>query len=172
MIIRGIMVVQKLLIYSLLTVAILFIQVGSASVFLQDSTEIPGDQLLATMNNTTNLSSSPFPIQFFYNTHCGSCQEAVEFLNGFTVKNPDITVVYHDLYNSSTNSSMFTEYKTKFNDNVNIHYPAVFIGDVVLVGSFDIASYTETLTTWYQEKRNTQTIPGFLSWITRLFSGK
>lgn len=166
------MVVQKLLIYSLLTVAILFIQVGSASVFLQDSTEIPGDQLLATMNNTTNLSSSPFPIQFFYNTHCRSCQEAVEFLNGFTVKNPDITVVYHDLYNSSTNSSMFTEYKTKFNDNVNIHYPAVFIGDVVLVGSFDIASYTETLTTWYQEKRNTQAIPGFLSWITRLFSGK
>lgn len=166
------MVITKLLVYSLLIVSIFFIQLGSASVFLQDGTEIPGDQLLETMNNTTNLSSSPFPIQFFYNTHCGSCQEAVEYLNGFTVKNPDITVSFHDLYNSSPNSTLFTEYKTKFNDNINIHYPAVFIGDVVLVGSFDIASYTETLTKWYQEKGNSEAGPGFLSWIMTLFSGK
>jgi glutaredoxin-related protein len=146
--------------------------VGSASVFLQDGTEIPGDHLLATMNNTTNLSSSPFPIHFFYNTHCGSCQEAVEYLNGFMVKNPEITVSFHDLYNSSMNSTLFTEYKSKFNDNINIHYPAVFIGDVVLVGSFDIGSYTETLTKWYQEKGNTETGSGFLSWIMTLFFGK
>ncbi len=162
---------HTLSVFSLLIVSILFIQTGSASVFLQDGTEIPGDKLIATMNNTTNLSSSPFPIQFFYNTHCGSCQEALEYLNGFSAKNPDMSVSFHDLYNSSTNSTLFTEYKTRFNDNINIHYPAVFIGDVVLVGSFDIVSYTEILMEWYHQKANPGTAPGLLSWIMTLFSG-
>lgn len=165
------MVIPKILGYSLLIFSIFFIQVGSASIFLQEGTEISGEQLLATMNNTTNISSSPFPIHFFYNTHCGSCQEAIQYLNGFIEKNSEITVSFHDLYNSSTNSTMFTEYKTKFHDNGNIHYPAVFIGDVVLVGSFDIASYTEILTKWYEDKRNTGVEPGFFSWIMTFLSG-
>ncbi|HOW05056.1 hypothetical protein, partial [Methanospirillum hungatei] len=79
----------------------------------------------------------------------------------FFAGNQDISVSFYDLYKSSLYNTLFTEYKTKFNDNVNINYPAVFIGDVVLVFSFDIASYTEILTKWYQEKRDTEAVSGF-----------
>jgi glutaredoxin len=145
------------------------IQTGSATVFFQDGTNITGDKLIDTMNKSTNLSLIPFPIQFFYNTHCGSCQEAVDYLNGFTSKYPGISVEYHDLYNSSLNNTMYDQYKTEFNNNTDIHYPVIFIGNVGIAGSQDIKLYTEPVSVWYQNNRKSEMGTGLLSWIQNLF---
>ena len=113
----------------------------------------------------------PFPIKFFYNTHCGSCQEAVNYLNGFETRHQDIKVEYHDLYNSSLNNSMYAQYKTEFNNNTDIHYPVIFIGNVGIAGSNDIELYTEPLSLWYQDNKATNaTDPemGLTSWIKTL----
>lgn len=163
---------MRLYLCGVLLFSILIIQVGSASLFFQDGTEIPGEKLIETMNNSVNVSSIPFPIQFFYNTHCGSCQEAVDYLNAFNTKYPGIVVEYHDLYNSSTNNTLYNQYKTQFNENSNIHYPSVFIGNVVIVGSDDIKSYTEPLSLWYQKKVKSDMITQLISWITSLISGR
>jgi glutaredoxin len=122
------------------------------------------------MNNTSNISTSPFPIQFFYNSHCGSCKEAEEYLNGFMMKYPDMEVSYHDLHNSPTNNTLFDQYKAQFSNNSDIHYPVVFIGNTVIVGSADIGSWTESIATWYQKKIKTDLVTGFISWITTLTS--
>lgn len=123
----------------MLLLCIFFIHIGSASEYLEDGKEITSEKLIDTMNNTSNLSMNPFIIQFFYNTHCGSCQEAMDYLKVFITKHPDIDIQYHDLYNSSTNNTLYDQYKTQFGNNVNIRYPSIFIGDVVIEGSNDIA---------------------------------
>ena len=133
----------------LLLFFIIATQIGSATIFLQNGTEVSGDKIIETLNNSGNVSPTPFPIQFFYNTHCGSCQDAIEYLTEFTKKNMDIKAQYHDLYNSSENNTIYNQYKEKFNNTTNIHYPVVFIGDVGISGSNDISNYTESLSTWY-----------------------
>ena len=158
----------KLSVYGLLLFCIFAIQIVAASVYFEDGSEITGDKLFETMNNTSNLSSTPFPIQFFYNTHCGSCQEAVNYLNEFVTKRPEFGVEFHDLYNSSTNSTTYDQYKAQFSNNANIHYPVVFIGNVAIVGSYDIASYTESLSDWYQKNSKADLVTGILSSVINI----
>jgi hypothetical protein len=141
------------------------IQISSATVYYQDGTEIAGDKLIETVSNSSNISSTPFPVQFFYNTHCGSCQEAIRYLDEFRIKHPDIEIQYHDLVNSTTNTTLFTTYKEQFN-TTGIHYPTVFIGNVAMVGSYDIVSYTEPLSLWYQKNAKVDPITGLITWIT------
>ncbi|PWR70938.1 hypothetical protein [Methanospirillum lacunae] len=74
------------------------IQPGSAAIFSQNGTEIPGAHLIETMNNATNLSPTPFPIQFFYNTHYGSCQAVIQYPDKFSTNHTDIQVEYDDLF--------------------------------------------------------------------------
>ena len=157
--------------FGLVLICIFIVQTGSASLYLQNGTEISGENLFDSMESLNNISSEPFPIQFFYNTHCGSCQEALDYLNGFTQEQPDMPIQFHDLYNSSENSSLYEEYKTRYNSNGTIHYPVVFIGDVAIVGSYDIASYTRNLSTWYQKNQKGDLISGLVSQIVSLSSG-
>lgn len=149
------------------------IQTGSATIFLQDGSEIPGEQLNEMMANSSirYLFGSPFPIQFFYNAHCGSCQPAIEYLDEFSLKNPDIGIEYHDLNNSTENSTLFAEYSITFN-RTQVHYPAVFLGNVGITGSDDIIAYTEPLSLWYQKNEKTDLLTGLFSWITAFLQGK
>jgi len=140
------------------------IQPGSAAIFSQDGTEIPGAHLIETMNNATNVSPTPFPIQFFYNTHCGSCQAAIQYLDKFSTNHTDIRVEYHDLFNSTENSTQYNEYKTRFNKK-DIHYPVIFMGNVAIMESGDITTYTEPLTLWYQANAKKDPLAGLFSWI-------
>jgi len=143
---------------------IALIQPGSAAIFSQDGTEIPGAHLIETMNNATNVSPTPFPIQFFYNTHCGSCQAAIQYLDKFSTNHTDIRVEYHDLFNSTENSTQYNEYKTRFNKK-DIHYPVIFMGNVAIMESGDITTYTEPLTLWYQANAKKDPLAGLFSWI-------
>ena len=124
---------MRLCVCALMMLCILTIQIGSATVFYQNGSEIPGDTVIETLANTNNISSTPFPIQFFYNTQCGSCQGAIEYLKGFTANNSDIAVQSYDLQNSTTNMSLLDNYKVQFNSK-NIHYPVIFVGNVAVVG--------------------------------------
>ncbi len=140
------------------------IQTGSAAIFSQDGTEIPGVHLIETMNNATNVSPTPFPIQFFYNTHCGSCQAAIQYLDKFSTNHTDIRVEYHDLFNSTENSTQYNEYKTLFNKK-DIHYPVIFMGNVGIMDSGDIETYTEPLTRWYQTNTKKDPLAVLFSWF-------
>lgn len=155
---------------SILALLLLTIQVSTATLFLQDGSELFGDTLLDTMNNTTNISDTPFPIQFFYNTHCGSCQASIEYLTEFTQTYHEVGVSFHDLYNNTTNLALYEQYRSMYSRS-DIHYPVIFIGDVGIMGSPDIAAYTVPLTLWYQDSMKRDPISGMVSWITSLLKG-
>jgi len=151
-----------------LIILILTIQIGSASIFLQDETAVTGAQLIESLENSSTISATPFPIQFFYNTHCGSCQAALQYLDEFTLKHPDVPVDYHDLFNNTTSFALYEDYKIQFNRS-DLHYPVIFMGNVGIMGSDDIAAYTEPLALWYQKNVKVDPVTGFVTWIESLF---
>jgi len=130
--------------YSALIVFILFLLVsavpGSALVILPDGTEVQKDQIPEIFSDSSlNLSKSP--LQFFYDYDCQSCQQALEYLRSFEKKNRDIGIIHYNLAYPEENRGLFTKQKSRFT-TTKIHYPAVFIGDVVIVGSSDIIHHT------------------------------
>ncbi|MDD1729817.1 MAG: hypothetical protein LUQ50_12195 [Methanospirillum sp.] len=141
------------------------IQPGAATIFSQDGSVIEGAHLIETMNNMSNISDNPFPIHFFYNTHCGSCKRAVRYLQNFTLDHPDTTVEYHDLYNNTESFVLFENYKQEFHRQ-DISYPVIFVGNTGIMDSLDIELYTEILTLWYQNHTPSDLITGFISRIT------
>ena len=156
---------RRVPVYGLIILCFCMIQPGSATIFSNDGTDIPGAHLIETMNNASNVSTTPFPIQFFYNTHCGSCQASLQYLKEFTTNHTDVDVEHHDLYNNTESFAMFEEYKKQFN-RTDIHYPIIFLGNVGIMGSEDIEKYTEPLTLWYQKNAKVDPLTGLLSWIT------
>ncbi len=158
----------KLLI-SLILFLLLMVHPGSATLFTSNGSDISGAHLIETMENTSNISLSPFPIQFFYNTHCGSCKPAVRFLENFTALHPDVGVEFHDLYNNTESFALYEEAKKQYN-KTDLYYPVIFVGNVGIMGSPDIEAYTDLLTLWYQKHETSDPLSGFISWaesITR-----
>nr|WP_319537459.1 hypothetical protein [uncultured Methanospirillum sp.] len=152
-------------VFGLLILCLCMIQPGSATIFSQDGSEIAGAHLIETMNNATNVSTTPFPIQFFYNTHCGSCQAAIQYLDTFSANHTDIGVEHHDLFNNTESFALYEGYKKRFN-RTDIHYPIIFMGNVAIMESGDIQTYTEPLTLWYQTNAKKDPVTGLVSWIT------
>jgi glutaredoxin len=148
----------------------LTIQISSATVFFQNGTPVDGTRLTDVLNASFNSSVQPFPVQFFYNTHCGSCKEAVRYFEEFSLNHPGITVESHDLYNNTTSFALFEEYKKQFH-RPDIFYPIIFIGDVGIMGTSDIKAYTEPLVAWHQNRVNQDPITGFISRVTSFFQG-
>lgn len=161
---------KKVFVCSLIILFFFMVQTGSATVFLQDGREVNGSHLTDAMNSSRNVSSTPFPIQFFYNTHCGSCQEAIRYFEEFSVKNPDIKIESHDLFNNTTSFALYEEYKKQFNRS-DLHYPVIFIGNVGIMGSDDIKTDTQSLVTLYQSRMKHDPLTGLLSWISSITKG-
>jgi thiol-disulfide isomerase/thioredoxin len=155
----------RLFMVGLIMLIMLTVQPGSAAIFSLDEKEIPGDQLINSMNNATNVSATPFPIQFFYNTHCGSCQAAIQYMDKFATNHTDIRVDHHDLFNNTESFALYEDYKKQFN-RTDIHYPIIFMGNVGIMGSEDITTYTEPLTLWYQTNSKKDPLTGLVSWVT------
>lgn len=160
---RKINILDKISIICLIIILASIIQPGSAALFYQNGSDISGAHMIDFLNNISNTSDSPFPIQFFYNTHCGSCKPAVNFMDNFTVNHPDVTVEYHDLYNNTESFALYEEAKKQYNKS-NLYYPVIFAGDIGIMGSNDIESYTDLLTLWYQKHTKTDPLSGFISW--------
>jgi len=143
--------------------AILFIiQPGSSAIFLNNGSDISGARLIEVMNNVSNLTPSPFPIHFFYNTHCGSCKPAVRFMDNFTIRHPDVGVKFHDLYNNTESFGLYEEAKKQYN-KTDLYYPVIFVGNVGIMGSTDIENYTELLILWYQKHRPSNPLSEFIT---------
>lgn len=162
---------MKMSVCCLLLLIMLMIQPGMAIIFSQDGRDIPGAHLIEAMNNASNISRTPFPIQFFYNTHCGACHASVKYLQNFTIAHPDVAVEYHDLFNNTRSFALYEDYKKQFN-RTDLHYPVIFMGNVGIMESDDIEAYTELLTVWYQKHTTSNPVSGLFSWLLSLMNTK
>lgn len=143
---------RVILFATLFLLCLMIIEPCSASIFLKDGTEIPNDKILETITKTSEAQSdTPFPIQFFYSSSCGSCHDAQEYLKSFERKNPGIPIEYHNLVSNAENRQLFNEYRKQFH-NIDIPYPIIFLGNVGISGSSDIIHHTTTIADWYQKK--------------------
>jgi glutaredoxin len=126
------------------------IQPAFGEIFLKDGTLVPPDSILETITNSSETAShNPFPIQFFFTSGCGSCNDARDYLKTFERKNPGIAIESHNLAYNAENRQLFTEYKTQFH-NPDIPYPVIFLGNIGVSGSSDIIHHTKTIVAWYQ----------------------
>lgn len=159
-------------VFSLFIVFICSVQTGSATIFLQDGTEIPGEQFSEMIENSSimYLYGTPSPFRFFYNTHCGSCHAALQYLEDFSQRNPKVRIGFYDLHNSTENSVLFDQYRGQFNRS-HIHYPVIFAGPIGITGSDDIVTYTEPLSEWYLKNEKNDPVTTILSLITAFFQG-
>lgn len=119
---------------------ICFIDPCYALIILPNGTEVQKDQIPDLFSHSS-LTMSKDPLEFFYDYDCQSCQQALEYLRSFEKKNPDIQITHFNLAYPEENRGLFSQQKSRFN-TTKIHYPAVFIGDVVISGSSDIIHYT------------------------------
>lgn len=143
--------------YVLLSLVILslcvLIQPVSALIFLHNGSEITGDQIAVLIkSDTQGNSSSPFPIQFFYASTCGSCEGAEEYLHSLEKKNREIHIEFHNLIVQNPNEQLYNQYKTDYNRS-DVHYPVLFLGEVGISGSSDIIWQTETLAQSYLKNK-------------------
>ncbi|HWQ66993.1 MAG TPA: hypothetical protein VN372_08995, partial [Methanospirillum sp.] len=120
----------------------------SAMIFLQNGSEITREDLSVFTPEEWDAARTPLPIQFFYNSNCGSCQVALEFLRGLEKKNPKISIAYHNLVIQDPNQQLYTQYKRDFNAS-DVPYPVIFLGDIGISGSSDIIGHTESLARSY-----------------------
>ena len=140
------------LIFLLILISTFLIPTCSGTVFLKDGTEIPRDEVRNfMMNNSIYKTDSPFPIQFFYSSNCGSCKDALKFLQSYERKNPSTRIEYRNLVYNGENRQLFTEYKNQFR-HPKISYPAVFIGNIGITGSSDIIHTTDQVVKGYQNQ--------------------
>ena len=103
------------------------------------------------MNNSIYKTDSPFPIQFFYSSNCGSCKDALKFLQSYERKNPSTRIEYRNLVYNGENRQLFTEYKNQFRHS-EIPYPAMFIGNKGITGSSDIIHTADQLVKGYVDQ--------------------
>jgi len=74
-----------------------------------------------------------YSVYFFYNTHCGSCHTAIEYLNEYGSEIPDFSVHSYDLYENNEVRELYEGFKQEYN-TPQLSYPVIFIGDVALEG--------------------------------------
>ena len=87
----------------------------SGAIFLKNGSEISRDEINdVIMNNLHNEAESPFPVQFFYTTSCGSCRDAREYFMSFIRKNPSVPVEFRNLASNEENRGLLNEYKKEF----------------------------------------------------------
>ncbi|MCA1917694.1 hypothetical protein [Methanospirillum hungatei] len=131
-------------------VILMLIPACMGAIFQKDGTEITRDEVSELFSHDTILhENSPIQIQFFYGSGCGSCKDALLFLQSYGRKNPSVLIEYRNLVYNEENRQLFTEYKNRFNYS-KISYPALFIGDIGITGSSDIIHGTDKVIKGYQ----------------------
>lgn len=141
---------KSILIFTSILMVLLLIPVCSGAVFLRDGTDISRDAIGDRIHSSLYGSPSPFPIEFFYSTGCGSCRDAREFFQSYQRKHPSVQVAFRNLV-LNENKELFNTYKNQFRYE-KISYPAVFIGDIGITGSSDIIHATDVVVNGYQNR--------------------
>lgn len=130
----------------------------SANIFLKNGSDITGTDAFADAlkEKNTTTSASDYQIQFFFNTHCGACQNVVGYLSEFRSSHPDIQIQYFDLFDSTENRKEFEEQKAVYHRN-QVSVPIIFIGNFGLEGQNTILDNFEWISVWYQQHGSHQT---------------
>lgn len=138
-----------------------------ASVHAANGTEIPSDNLSSFIEADPSLVSGNLPsgkVVFFYNIHCGACHEAMAFFDLFAPAHPEMTLESYDLFNSTVNTTIYGQYKEKYNRTF-LQTPSVLIGNLTLEGTSDIRNHLGEVLTLQQKYREPT---GFLSGLLSL----
>lgn len=129
--------------------------------YLKNGTEITEDNAYHIILQDRNSTQDNISIQFFYNTHCGACRNAMEYLTEFSKTNPDIVISYYDLFNNTENRELFERVKKEYNRQF-ASVPIIFMGNAVLEGDQAIESNFEPIVKGYGEKNSgTPVVPEF-----------
>ncbi|WP_373840133.1 cytochrome c biogenesis CcdA family protein [Methanospirillum sp.] len=123
---------------------------ASGSVYLKNGTEINENAAYITILQDQNTTAETLSIRFFYNTHCGACHYAMDYLDEYQSLNPGIIISYHDLFNSTDNRELFENNKAEYNRQY-ASVPVIFMGNAVLEGSNAIRTNFDPLVKGYTE---------------------
>lgn len=78
-------------------------------------------------------SESVLPVQFFYDSTCGSCEKVVPFIDGFAANHTGVTVEKYDIFQNKTNDDLFNSLKNS-TGTTEAYVPVVFVGNLSIVG--------------------------------------
>lgn len=135
-----------------LILLVLFLSPVNAAVYLKDGTQISEDNASEIILKDPNTTAENFNITFFYDTHCGACEKAHEFLDQYRSANPGVEVQYHDIFNNTENRALFEEYKTSYHQEYT-SVPVVFIGNAVLEGDQAIEKNFKQIADWFNDQK-------------------
>lgn len=140
----------------------------SAAVYSITGEEIKSGSLTEYIRSDPSLvrgDLEPGQVIFFWNTHCGACHMAWDFLGFFTVNHPEMELLEYDLHYGTMNRTIFEEYKKKYHRD-HLSVPSMMVGNLTLEGTQDIRNNLGTILE-YQENQNKSR--GILSEIIDFF---
>ena len=127
----------------------------SGAVYSINGSSIDSGMLYEVIRADPSLLSgdlTPGTVVFFWNTHCGGCHVAWEFLHEFLPENPELELLDYDLYNSPDNRTVFESYKEHYN-RPHLYVPSMMVGNLTLEGSQDIREHLGRLLELQQEQK-------------------
>ena len=141
---------------------------ASAAIFSINGSEINPDSLSDLIREDSSLIGgdlSPGTVVFFWNTHCGGCHLAWDFLNEFIPEHPEMELRDYDLYDSPENRTIFEQYKATYHRS-HLSVPSMMVGNITLEGTQDISNHLGEILELQQSMHESQ---GFFSGFFTLF---
>lgn len=141
---------------------------GMAAVYSANGTQIPSDRVSVYLGEDSSLLSGNLPLNeviFFTNSRCEACHEADEYLNKFSGLHPEMHIRTYDLFNDTTNRTIFLTYKQLYHREY-LSTPSVMIGNLTLEGNKDIQNHIEEILTKQNENPQSGGFLGILPSIS------
>ena len=132
----------------------------SGAVYSINGSSINSEMLYEVIKADPSLLSGDLPpgtVVFFWNTHCGGCHSAWEFLHKFLPLHPEIKLIDYNIYRSPVNRTVFDRYKEQFNKS-HLYVPSMMVGNLTLEGTQDITDHLGRLLELQQEKQRPKEI--------------
>lgn len=156
--------VSSILIVVFLIIGILPV---SGAVYSINGSQIDSELLSEYVQSDPSLLIGDLPtgrVIFFWNTHCGACHMAWDFLDEFLPNHPEIEVLDYDLFNID-NRTLFENYKNKYHRS-SLYIPSMIVGNLTFEGSQDIRNHLPEI---LELQQNYKTQKSFLSDILNFF---
>ncbi|PWR69462.1 hypothetical protein ACKUB1_17220 [Methanospirillum stamsii] len=147
---------------SILIVVILVMGISpvSGAVYSINGSQMDSKLLSENIQSDPSLIAGDLPrgrVIFFWNTHCGACHLAWDFIDEFIPNHPEVEILNYDLYNSTDNRTLFENYKEKYHRN-QLSIPSMIVGNITLEGTQDIRNHLPEILHLQQEVHSSQGI--------------
>jgi cytochrome c biogenesis protein CcdA/glutaredoxin len=116
-------------------------------------------------NMSRVIASSPrdhVVVYLFYNQHCGECQKALTFMEGFASRHPEVTVRSFDIFNNPENQQLFQEFSQAYGVPFS-SVPSAFVGNWEIMGYDDIEKRLDGIVTGEAANLTASSRPSFPS---------